>query len=717
MNNSGTIESRKDYKKNPRGQFGFWHEELTASQKGKKTWHKQGDKIVKRYLDSRTGIETVGNSDFIPFRLNLFHSNIVTLTSMLYGNLPKVDVSRRYADPSDDAARVAAEMLERLLNQDIISHGEKYNAVLRSTLQDRLLPGLGCAKVRYDVETKAIINEAGEEEEQVISEDAPVDYVFWRDVSWSWGRSFSELTWIAFRSFLTKDEAEERFGEEKAKDMVFKQQVVTDDSSELHDQDERSVWQKAEVWEIWDKVEKKVVYISLEGPDKILDTKEDFLKLSGFFPCPPFFIANSTTSLYQPVPDYHLSQDLYNEIDKLQTRIGVITEAVKVVGVYDASADGIQRMFKEGTDNTLIPIDNYALFGEKGGLQGQIDWVPLIDIVGALEQLRSLRDETISLLHQVTGMGDVMRGGSQGQYEGVGQAQLSAKFGSVRVQALQDEFARFASDLLQIKAEVIARHFSPETIVKAANMQHSADADLIVPAVELLKDVNSARMRVDIRPESVAMVDYAQLKAERTDYINALSMFMQSSTPLLEMDPAAQPYILQLLQWGLAGFKGSSEIEGILDKAIEQSEQKGEDEKDKPDPQKQMEEMKAQIEMQKIQAKAQADQQMRQFDMQADIETAQVQHQIKLAEIEADMQASIAETQTKLQADLMLEQVQTQSNMAQTQQGAEQEMMKDSVNAQLEMKKEVIKTNLKIEEIAASTASKIREKNKGGDDA
>lgn len=708
---SGSIESRDDFEKNPRGQYSFWHEELKGSLKSRRNWHKQGDKIVKRFLDSRSNVEGIGSNHFVPFRLNLFHSSVTTLTSMLYGNLPKVDVSRRFADPNDDIARVAAEMLERLLNRDIASNGEKYNAVLRSTLQDRLLPGLGCARVRYDVQTEQVEDpESGEKVEQVVSEDAPVEYLFWRDVTWSWGRSFSELDWIAFRSYLTKDEVKERFTEEVANDMEFKKQIVTDEESALEDDDKSSVWQKAEVWEVWDKIERKVIYIALGGPQKILETKADFLKLKQFFPCPPFFIANPTTSLYEPVPDYHMAQDLYNEIDKLQTRISVITEAVKVVGVYDASADGIQRMFKEGNDNTLIPIDNYALFGEKGGLQGQIDWLPLADIVGALEQLRTLRDETISLLHQVTGMADVIRGGGEGQYEGVGQAQLKAKFGSVRIQALQDEFARFASDLLQLKAEVIVKHFSPESIVKAANMQSSYDIDLIEPAVMLLKNPEEASMRVDIRPESVAMVDYAQLKAERTDYINALSMFMQSAKPLMELQPEAKPFLLQLLQWGLAGFKGASEIEGVIDKAIQQSEEEQKQPKeDKPDPAIQLQQMKDQAEMQKIQAKAQADQQAREFDMQADMQTAQMAHQAKMTEINANLQAKLAEVQAKLQSDMLMEQMETQANISQIEQGAEAELAKDAAGIQLEIQKEVAKTSLKIQEIAAATEQKIKE--------
>jgi hypothetical protein len=95
----------------------------------------------------------------------------------------------------------------------------------------------------------------------------------------------------------------------------------------------------------------------------VLDSKADPLKLEGFYPTPPFFLANPTTALYLPTPDYKLAEDLYNEIDKLQERISTITEAVKVVGVYDSSNAEIQTMMNQGVDNKLIPVANWAILG------------------------------------------------------------------------------------------------------------------------------------------------------------------------------------------------------------------------------------------------------------------------------------------------------------------------------------------------------------------
>lgn len=698
----------------PRTTHKFWAAELKASEKMLRKWHKRGSKIVRRYLDDR-GENVSDNSDV--FRLNLFHSNVKTISDMLYSSLPKIEVSRANADAADDVARVAAEVSERVINLDIAENGQEYDSVLRAVLQDRLLPGLGCARVRYEVETEEVeygaqydqmgllIAEAGTET-RVVNEEAPVDYYHWQDVRWGWARSFAELPWVSFRSYLSKSEVRERFGEEFCDDLEWGRQKLSDNAeSEWSNPDDDSPWDRAEIWEIWDKITRKVIWFS-PGAGRLLDVKEDTLSLKQFFPCPPFLLANPTTALYRPTPDFVLSQDLYNSIDELQTRIDRITTAVRVVGVYDSSATGLQRMLTDGAENELIPVDEWAMFAEGGGLKGKIDWFPLQDVVATLTQLQQIRDEQIQLLQQITGMSDVMQGALSSPYEGVGQSQMKAQFGSVRVQALQDQFAQFASDLLQLKLEIICRHFDPETIAKQSSMQYSADADVVPAAIQLLKQPEQARFRVVVRPETVAMVDYARLKVERTEFLNAMATYMQSAAPLLEQDESMMPYLIKMLQWTMAGFKGSQEIEGVLDKAFEaamQAQQQAQQQEQEPDP----EQVKLQGELQKIQAKAEADQQLRQLDSQADQQQVMATHQAKMAEIQTTHQARISEIQQKLQADLYKEQISVQGDLAQIRASTESEMEKDELNTELDLAKEFEKAKIELEKEATKSVMEM----------
>lgn len=674
----------KDFKKLQK----HWGKEIEASNKKAKKFHKDGSKIVDRFL-GKTDVLTEQNDT----RLNLFHSNTKTLMSMLYGQIPTIDVSRRYADSEDDVGRVAAAMLDRLINSDVQENGAETSVVLRSVLEDRLLAGLGCARVRYDYTSTKDENGM----ETTTAEYCPLEYYYWKDVLYGWGRSFITLPWIAYRTYLSKKEMTERFGKAAAKDQNINytnQDVVKDGGDASTTPDQQNPTKKAMIWEIWDKDTKRVIWMNPKM-DEVLDVQDDPLQLKGFFPSPPFFLANPTTTDYVATADFKLSQDLYNEIDILQTRIDKITEAVKVVGVYDQSADGVQKMMKTNTDNQLIPIERWAMFAEKGGLGNQIEWMPIEEIANTLSKLIEVRDDNIGLLQQVSGMADVMRGSLNNQYEGVGQTSDKVKFGSSRVQALQDAFAQFATDLMQLKADVMLKHYDDKTLVRMSNMQNTADKELITQALQLLRSPD-AGWRVTIRPESVAMVDFAQLQSERTSFLNGMATFLQASTPMMEKEPATAPFLLQMLQWGMAGFKGSSEIEGVMDRAIQATTDaaaKKAAEPKEPSP----EEIKLKGEIEKIQTKAQADMAIRDADLRADNETIQMQHQADMEKIKMESQADLIEIQAKTEGAIRQEIMQSQANVEQNMNNVQAEMSKQLQAMQISMETMINKAQLDIQ--------------------
>jgi hypothetical protein len=648
-----TIESVDEFDETKKGQYERWQAEMQASESAFKKFIKQGTKTNDRYL----GKHPVESG----FQLNLYHANIETMQSMMFGKLPDVGLSRKHADADDDVARVAGMMLERMLNADIGRPNDQYSTTLRKALQDRLIVGLGNSRVRYDydeeeVEVAAVVDLQGQELEparvdtQITNERAPIEYVHWRDRRWSPCKTWEECRWDSYRTLLTRDQLRKRFGEKLGDLIPLTAKAYTTESTD----ENKDAFIRAEVWEIW-CMESKKVYWYCKDYHEILDVKDDPLELTGFFPAPRPMIANLTTSAFMPIPDYVLAQDSYNEIDKLETRISKITEAVKVVGVYDSSAEGVKRMMTEAAENDLIPVDSWAMFAEKGGLAGTVQWLPIKEIAETLGFLISRRNDAKALLYEVTGISDIMRGAqAAGGAVSATERQLEARFASVRIQAMQDEFAKYATDLIRLRAEIVAKHFQPESIVEQSNIQFlPADQEHVGAALELIKEKNIL-WRLEVKPESVAMVDYAQLKQERTDYITALATFLQSASPLVEMEPESAPVLMELLKWGLAGFKGSDSVEGILDQAIARMNAKtagGQEEQQQPDPE---------------QIKAQAEQARQQFEMQKMQETHKFErekmaHEISMAEFDA--QARSQEQQSDNQIKQNQEQAQASLNM------------------------------------------------------
>ena len=657
------IQEASDFSNDTKGKYQLWEAELQACFDATNKWHRNANKVVNRFLDRRGA----GEEDW--FKLNLFNANITTQRAMLFGKLPEVDIARANDDFDDDTARVATIMLKRLLQNDIGTPNDNYSETLKMNLDDRLIAGLGVGRVRYEfdkhertvaaqISMEGKVQAEGYSEDVIDDERAPIDYVHWRDFAWSPARTWAEVRWVGFRAHLTRDQLKERFGDELGKKIPLTMSQLSKDENMWVEKDDpkQDAWSRAEIWEIWDKAS-RTVYWLCKGYDTLLDEKKDPLGLMGFFPIPKPMASNITTSAYMPIPDFVVAQDLYNEVDKLETRISLITEAVKVVGVYDKSAEGIKRLMIEGVENDLIPVDNWAMWAEKGGMKGMIDWLPFESIAGVLAQLIARRDDVKALLYEITGMSDIMRGAqAAGGAVTATERSLQARFASVRIQALQDEFANYATDLIRLRAEVISKHFSPETIIRQSNIERTVDAELAPEAIKLIKDSTDLVWRVTVKPESVAMVDYAQLKEERTSYITALATFMQSAAPLIELDPSVTPLLLSMLQWGLAGFKGSEEVEGLLDKAIAQAQKPKEAEGEQgPSP----EEIKAQAEMQKIEAMKDLEQtkhanamQLIDAKMKADMQEFQAELELKIQEIQASTEQDIIKENAQMEANM-----------------------------------------------------------------
>jgi hypothetical protein len=625
------------FQDDPRGWAQRLAVEFTAARKALKKWHDAGAKVVTRFLDDR---ET---GELTDARWNLFTTNIETQMATLYGQAPRVSVARRNADSKDDVARVAGEMLERVLNADLESDGDTFAEDLQHALEDRLLPGCGQVRVRYVLEEGQAEQVPAKVAPDGVKELAPAytkppqtyecvetDYVHWKDWLWSPAKVWRDVRWVAFKAEMSRQQLVQRFGPEVGNGVP-----LNSDRNKAQTEEERTAaatpWGRADVWEVWVKEVGKVFWY-VEGYPTVLDTKEDPLQLEGFFPCPKPMVSLATTTKLVPKPEFTIAQDLYDEVDRLSTRIRVLTDAVKVAGCYDQSAGEMSRILT-AKENTLIPVQNWQGFAEKGGVAGVVQFMPLDQVALAINALSERRMVAKDALYEVTGMADIMRGAATAAGASATEQSIKAKFGSVRLQRKQDEFARFASDVQKLKAEIIARHFDAATIIEASNILQTPDAELAQQAVQLIQSRRSA-YRVEVKPEAVALQDFAQLKAEGMEVLAALASYFQAAAPVAQSVPGSMPFLLEVMQWGLARVRGASSIEGVIDSAIAAAKTAAAQPQQppQPDPKVQAQMLKGQQDIAKVDAELKADVVRAQVEVQADAQRESNQRQQNVLE-------------------------------------------------------------------------------------
>jgi hypothetical protein len=447
--------------------------------------------------------------------------------------------------------------------------------------------------------------------------------VYWRDFLYSPCRTWRECRWVARGVWMTRSQLREKFG--PLGEQVPLQNPRGVKNSTLPENDP---WSKAQVWEIWSKEDRYVCW-KVIGFDRLLGEQSDPLGLTDFFPCPKPLVSNVSTTAFIPKADYQMLRDQYVELDVISSRIALLEDSIRVAGVYDKSSAQINQLISNRVQNIMIPADNWAMFAERGGIKGAVDWFPLDMIIGALDKLREVKNALKQDLYDLTGLSDIMRGATVASETATAQ-QLKAQYGSVRMQFMQGELAEFVQSALAIKAEIMAAHFQPETLIRRSLIDKTPDMQYAQPAIELLRDKRMAIYSLAVDPDTMAMVDYAAEQEARTACITAVATFVQAVWPLAQAKPDATPFLLQILQWLLAGFKAGKQIEGVLDQAIGMMQQQPpQGQQQKPDP---------------AMVSAQADAQGTMMKAQADVKSTQMK---TVAKIQGDRMKLVADAKNR----------------------------------------------------------------------
>ncbi|HWP12318.1 MAG TPA: hypothetical protein VNN06_10885, partial [Ramlibacter sp.] len=244
------------------------------------------------------------------------------------------------------------------------------------------------------------------------------------------------------------------------------------------DQPKHGVFNKAAVYEVWDKVRRTVTWVSKDHLDAPLDIIDDPLKLPGFFPCPRPLLANCTTGNLLPVPFYAQYQDQALQLDVLSERMHMLTKACKLVGVYDSTQEGVQRMLNEAVENQLIPVDTWAAFAEKGGVKGVMDWLPIEQVVNTLKILGERFEQLKSQVYEITGIGEIMRGASTGGT--AAEAKMQEQYISVRLDDLREEYARFCDDAVEMMGHVVCTLFRNESLIAQSGIMQTWDGQQVL---------------------------------------------------------------------------------------------------------------------------------------------------------------------------------------------------------------------------------------------
>lgn len=495
-----------------------WLRAIKTADKAEKAWRDEVVRIVDRYR----GDKQKKNS------FNILFSNTDTLSPVIFNSVPKPDCRRRWSD-ADPLGKAVAEVLNRALEFSIDTADFADNIQLNT--YDYLLSGRAVARVRYVPQFQQIagkeVEESPEEDQQEADEgyeelaweQVIVEHVQYDDFRRGPGRTWEEVCWIAFKHNLDKEEIAERFGEDKAK-LIAYAEAAEEDKEGISKKEDKIKDGTAEVWEIWDREEKAVIFLSAGYSGGLLSKVDDPLQLIKFYPIPkPAYAFIDPTSLI-PVPLFAAYQQQADELDRVSARIDKVMACIKARGVYDSTLSEMSQLTSQ-PDGALIAVQNYAAIADKGGLDKAIWMMPITELAQVLTILTQHRETVKQMIYEIMGLSDILRGSSNANETAAAQ-NIKAQWGGQRVGRMQRAMQVYIRDLVRLMAEVIGQRFSIETLQGMTGLQYQTQANLDAMAQQALAKLQAAGQQptpqqIDIYKNAVT---WEKIKAALADDIS-----------------------------------------------------------------------------------------------------------------------------------------------------------------------------------------------------
>jgi len=484
-------------------------------------------------------------------------ANVQILLPSIYQKAPNAYVQRRFHD-KDDVARTASEMLERVI--DIAISETNFNDALKDAVKNRLICGMGCVWIRHA--PQFFYDEEGNEKD--IVDKIELDNVDWRDFLCSPTDRWSNVTWVARRVFLTKKGFRKQFNKDPD-DYGTGEDSQREENSYTR---RRMIHENmVGVWEFWDK-ENECVYFISDSCGEIIEKKDDYLKLEGFFPCPRPFFATTTPNMIIPVPDYKEYVSQAETINTLTRRIQVLVSAVRAVGLYDASIESLERLLTEATETQLIPVENISDLKQKGGQAGSIEWFPVQEIASVIPVLYAARQQEQDSLDLITGLSDIIRGSGEASETATAQ-NIKAQYASIRLKSMQDDCFSFVRDIVSIMGEIIVKHFSAKSLLGMSNYEYEEDysEQNFKEAYKFMKDYQNVKYRIDIETDSIMVANEAKEQESRISFLQVITGIIEK---MMMIPPQAQPTLVPLMGEFLMFVTRSFKVGRELEQSIEQ---------------------------------------------------------------------------------------------------------------------------------------------------
>jgi len=582
----------------------YYNAEITKELSANEKYFTKVKRYEKEYLNEAQKAVAENRKNAAPDsgrrRQNIFYSNTEIILSALLVDLPKPVIKRRFAK---EQAKDSKKQFYRLVS-DIVQRAIEYNTEdtqqeIEGLKIDYAISGRGVLWCVFDSDSEDLTDSVTGEVigTKITNEKVRVDFVGYKDFLFGKAKTWKQVPWVARRHRLSMEDVKAQFG-----DIAL--EISVDNKDDNTKEQDRIV----EVWEIWDKRDKTISFVTDKLKDRFLKSVTDKYKLKDFFPTPEPVRSVKVASSLQPKPEYDLYREESLDLEECAKRIARLIKKIEAKAFYPAKFKDLAIDISNAKDNEFIAVKGAEMAADIGGMDKLFSYTPIEAkqrvVAGLYTQQQNLKEN----IYEITGISDLMRSVSNPQ-ETAAATYQKGKFGSLRLQRRQAQLNDYINNVYKIITELVCNLFSAETLAEITAISLPTETDkfnyqqTVTQREAQMRNAQANGQQIQLPPLDVRTVKYFSLptwndvkkyledtklrgytfsvetnyslfedealaRKARIEIFEWFNKTMKEALPVLTQSPELAEVYLELISFSLDSFRAADSVKNAIEDAF-----------------------------------------------------------------------------------------------------------------------------------------------------
>lgn len=546
-----TYDSGDSEEKDPENQkdtIEYWRRWIKAAEKAAHTHWCDAERAWDEYENKDRSVNKSDGYSAVESGSRIYWSSCKTMEPAFYSKTPKMVTEREFGSndlPALAACRIAEGLGKHHTGTSRVTNS-RFDECMNTAVQEFMHAGRVANQIMYE---KQLAEDPETGELVAIPETQkiyPVALLYNKTLHSPQATNQYEITEKAIYFFLPKADAINRFGADVCKNIKWKTRGAGKYDVDEQTDTEDYTGSFVEGWECHD-IDSKMVRWYSDQCDGFLDEQLDPDGYYDFWNTTDYIIDSKPSKSLYPTPAHTQLAPLIGQLHLLCDRIYDLVDAIRPRALVDGDEEVVAAL--DSLDSSMF-LAAGSLQGiiEKGGLKNMVLFVPVRELVEALNTSIAIQQQFKGEFNEAFGLPDIIRGISDPlDSEGTNAQNLSSAHD--RFKNVKKQVATLASQTVCKMIEISVHVYAPEKIARIVGFDFWPEQlkQHFLTGLELLKDPEQGIVRIDIDSESLTFRDQRREREEQRFISDLINSSLNNIANMLQISPQFASISLKLL--------------------------------------------------------------------------------------------------------------------------------------------------------------------------